>query len=73
MRALYISPELLCSGYTRLPYVGSVPVSHAKVEMHPFLLDRDLSLTWRYLPAPLRRLCARRAPRYGVLWLIIER
>jgi hypothetical protein len=37
------------------------------------LLDRDLAVTWRYMPAPLRRLCARHTPRYGVLWLIIDR
>jgi hypothetical protein len=28
---------------------------------------------WRYPPAPHRRLSARRTPRYGVLWLIIDR
>jgi hypothetical protein len=39
----------------------------------PFTLDRELPVVWRYLPAPLRRLCARRTPGYGVLWLIIDR
>jgi hypothetical protein len=37
------------------------------------MLERDLSMRRRHLPAPLRRLCARRIPRYGVLWLIIDR
>jgi hypothetical protein len=28
---------------------------------------------WKYLPEPLRRVSESRAPRYGVLWLIIDR
>jgi hypothetical protein len=52
--------------------------SFARLDRSPldstsFLLDRGLSMSRRYLPAPLRRLCARRTPRYGVLWLIIDR
>jgi hypothetical protein len=53
-------------------------LSFARLDRSPlgssaFLLDGDLSVAWRHLPAPLRRLCARRMPRYGVLWLIIDR
>jgi hypothetical protein len=48
-------------------------LDRSTLDSFPFAPDRGLSAAWRYLPAPLRRLRARRTPRYGVLWLIIGR